>query len=245
MDLLLFQLHGPMASWGDIAVGDYRGTNVAPGESAVLGLVAAALGIDRADDDSHARLREGFSVIVATVKSGALLRDYHTVQTPSRSALTRRPHATRRDELAVGKGELNTIISTRDYRVDAWSVVAMQARGGASQTLLDLADALRRPRYVLYLGRKACPPDFPLDPVVLTSPSVLEGVRVYAHRASERRAAINASANTEPTTIERLTWGDAVDVGCAADLTTEHRDQSTRRSRWQFRERTVHQKLRP
>lgn len=245
MDLLLFQLHGPMASWGDIAVGDYRGTNVSPGESAVLGIVAAALGIDRADDDAQWGLRDELSVVVATLNSGALLRDYHTVQAPSRASLTGRPHATRRDELAIAKGDLHTIISTRDYRTGAWCVVAMQARARSSRSLSDIADAIRRPRYVLYLGRKSCPPDMPLDPVVLTTASVLEGVRLYVRRACERRAAFNSSANTSARVIERLSWGDAIDVGCDADLTTEQRDQSSRRSRWQFRDRTVRQKLLP
>jgi CRISPR system Cascade subunit CasD len=49
MEYLLFRLYGPLASWGEIAVGESRHTATYPGKSALLGLLAAALGIRRDD----------------------------------------------------------------------------------------------------------------------------------------------------------------------------------------------------
>ena len=48
-DYLVFRLYGPMCSWGDIAVGEVRPSTVHPAKSAILGLIAAALGIKRPD----------------------------------------------------------------------------------------------------------------------------------------------------------------------------------------------------
>ena len=43
MDYLLFRLYGPMASWGEIAVGETRHSAAYPGKSAIIGLLAAAM----------------------------------------------------------------------------------------------------------------------------------------------------------------------------------------------------------
>ena len=44
-DYLLLRLYGPLASWGEIAVGESRHSAVQPSRSALLGLLGAALGI--------------------------------------------------------------------------------------------------------------------------------------------------------------------------------------------------------
>ncbi len=58
-EFLCFRLHGPLASWGDIAVGERRPTSPHLSRSAVLGLVAGALGIRRDDADAWAELDRG------------------------------------------------------------------------------------------------------------------------------------------------------------------------------------------
>ena len=66
LDFLIFQLYGQMASWGEIAVGEYRPSRDYPSKSAIIGLVAAALGITRDDEDRQLALSEalGFGVCV-------------------------------------------------------------------------------------------------------------------------------------------------------------------------------------
>ena len=164
MQFLVFQLQASLAAWGDVAVGEYRGSRDAPGASALIGLLGAALGAVRDDEAAHAALRDGYLFAVGTVTSGQLLRDYHTAQVPGRAQLKGRPHHTRRDELNLPKHELNTILSTRDYRQNAAWAVAVQAHADAPHILQALAQALREPRFVLYLGRKCCPPAAPLAP---------------------------------------------------------------------------------
>ena len=79
-------LYAPLAAMGDIAVGERRGGFDRPARSAVLGLVAAALGIDRADEEGHAALDRGYRMAQRVRARGTLVEDYHTVQAPPRTA---------------------------------------------------------------------------------------------------------------------------------------------------------------
>ena len=228
MQFLVFQLQAPLAAWGDVAVGDYRGSREHPGASALIGLLGAALGVRRDDEAGHAALRDGYGFAVGTVAAGHLLRDYHTAQVPGRSSLKGRPHRTRRDELSVPKHELNTILSTRDYRQNAAWVVAVQALAGAPFSLAALAQALREPRFVLYLGRKCCPPATPLAPAVAEAAS--------AHAAL---AAYLATADP-PAVLLSMAWADGVEAGLPPHLSAPRKDRLIRRRGWQFGDRTEH-----
>lgn len=228
MQFLVFQLQAALAAWGDVAVGEYRGSREHPGASALLGLLGAALGVRRDDEAAHAALRDGYAFAVGTVTAGELLRDYHTVQVPGRSDLKGRPHRTRRDELAVPKRELNTILSTRDYRQGAAWVVAVHALAGAPHTLQALSQALRQPRFVLYLGRKCCPPAAPLAPVV-------------AEAASAHAALTTYLADGDPPAVLRsMAWADGVAAGLTPHLSVPRKDRLIRRRGWQFGDRTEH-----
>src|SRR5690554_7578987 len=188
MDYLVFQLQGVMSAWGETAVGEFRPTANYPSESALLGLFAAALGISREEEEKHAALRAGYGLAIAVQKSGRLLRDYHTVQVPSRSKLKGRPHQTRRDELGLPREELNTLLSTRDYRQNAACLVAVQANEQAPYGLEELAKALREPRFVLYLGRKSCPPSAPLNPRILSAESAYDALMGYGQEEADRKS---------------------------------------------------------
>ncbi len=243
MDYLVFQLQAPLAAWGEPAVGEYRGSASHPGESALLGLLGAALGVMRSDESTLQALQSGYLFAVGVQSSGKLLRDYHTAQVPGRSTLKGRPHATRADELAVPRHELNTILSARDYRQDdAACLVAVQARAGAPHALSALADALRAPRFVLYLGRKACPLAAPLWPQVVSSDSVLAAFGHY--RASiEARVAPHADRRGRPPVplpVRSLSWSDGIEAGAAVQLSAPRKDRVIRRSHWQFGDRLEH-----
>ena len=228
MQFLVFQLVAPLAAWGDVAVGQYRGSRDAPGESALVGLLAAALGIRRDDEAAHAVLRDGYAFAVGTLDAGSLLRDYHTAQVPSRSDLKGRPHRTRRDELALPKHQLNTILSTRDYRQGGEWLVAVQASPGAPHEFATLEAALREPRFVLYLGRKSCPPAAPLAPRIVDADSAHAAISGWL-QAAER-----------PATLRSLAWGDRSTAGVAAHLSVPRKDRLIRRKGWLFGDRTEH-----
>ena len=247
MAFLVFQLQAPLSSWGDTAVGEYRGSYDHPGESALIGLLGAALGIRRENDAAHAELCLSYSFAVGVLSPGQLLRDYHTAQVPGRAALKGRPHATRRDELAVPKFELNTILSTRDYRQNACSLVAVLAHENAPYTLPNLADKLRQPRFVLYFGRKSCPPGAPLHPQVIDADSALAALNEYGTRLNAQLEALKDRRGRAPLEpigkVTRLYWGDGVNAGVGADLSSPRKDRLIRRQGWQFGDRTEHMAL--
>src|SRR5207248_2871156 len=105
---------------------------------------------------------------------GVPLVDYHTTQVPSTgTGRNRRQFATRRDELtAVPRPELNTILSRRDYRVDALYTIVLWARSVAPHLLAELAARLHQPTFALYLGRKSCPLALPLAAQVVTADNI-------------------------------------------------------------------------
>lgn len=166
MRFLLFRLHGPMASWGEIAVGERRPTSDAPTRSAVLGLVAAALGLRREQESELTALFRSYHFACRVDNPGSLLIDFHTAQVAPSKALKARKRSApsvRAEELAFPKDELDTLLSTRDYRCDALATACLWERPGAPWSLEQLRDALLRPAFVLYLGRKSCPIDLPLS----------------------------------------------------------------------------------
>jgi len=144
---LVFTLTATLAAMGDLAGHERRGSLTWPGRSAILGLLGAALGVERDGDFSAL---DALGVAVAIFDDGTPLRDYHTVETVP-SAAIRRPNS-RPQALASASLRTSTTITLRDYRADALYGVAVW--GGA---LAPLRDALATPRFTLYLGRKSCP----------------------------------------------------------------------------------------
>jgi CRISPR system Cascade subunit CasD len=224
-DYLIFRLYGPLASWGDIAVGEYRPSFAHPSKSAIIGLLAAALGIRRHDEDKLQRLSESCSFAVRVDEMGFLLRDYHTAQVPSaKKGVT---HYTRKSELAME--DLNTILSSRDYRCDAVYTVAINLSDSAPHTVQELITALQKPVFALYLGRKSCPLSLPLQPQII-------------NRATLREAFASASFGDDLAGIiapnaTQVYWEDDTASGLDRQQVIIRRDKLRSRKRWQFAER--------
>jgi CRISPR system Cascade subunit CasD len=161
---LVVTLMAPLASFGERAGNVERSTADRPTRSALIGLAGAALGIRRDDPDGQRQLAESFRIATATFNPGTLLTDFHTYQSlPSAS----KPVPRTRAEALSRKSELNTSITRREYRADVWHEAAYAAEAEALWTLENLAEAFRRPRFALFLGRKSCPLSAPLDPRII------------------------------------------------------------------------------
>ncbi|MGB0955901.1 MAG: type I-E CRISPR-associated protein Cas5/CasD, partial [Panacagrimonas sp.] len=243
MPTLVFQLQGVLSSWGVAAVGEYRGSDHYPSESALIGLISAALGIRRDQDDQQRAIAESYGYAVGVLSAGELLRDYHTAQVPGQAALKKRPHRTRSDELCVGKKQLNTVLSTRDYRQNGAYLIAVQSSEAAPYSLDELAAALAKPRFTLYLGRKSCPPSAPLMPRVLEEDNAQTAFSRYltdfAAISMENRDRYGNLPVAPLGEIDRLVWGKGIASGVEqADLTTTRKDRLISRRGWQFGDRT-------
>lgn len=139
---LLLRLAGPMQAWGVQSRFEVRDTTTEPSKSGVIGLVCAALGIDRADPipEEIRSLRMG----VRVDREGQMRRDY---QTAVRWKIDRRTKA---------RTEGGTTLSERYYLADASFLVGLE---GDDRALLErIADALDHPYWPLCLGRRAFPP---------------------------------------------------------------------------------------
>lgn len=235
-EYLLFRLYGPMAAWGDIAVGEFRPSFGHPSKSAVLGLLGAALGIRRDEESVHQAMGSAYGYAVRVDAAGTPLRDYHTAQVPpAGSGRDKRKFASRKDELTGARGDLATILSSRDYRCDAlYTVCVWPVARSLPYSLTKLAEALAKPQFALYLGRKSCPLASPLQAQVV-------------HASNLREAFRNGRFQDAPflEVLERedslgVYWEGDQDSGFETVSTIERRDAPRSRRRWQFAVRTEH-----
>jgi CRISPR system Cascade subunit CasD len=133
-----------MQSWGTRSRFSERDTDIEPSKSGVLGLVCAAMGVDRrnwTNLEPLALLRMG----VRVDRPGLLRYDFHTAQ---------------EYDLAKPLSSWETSLTRRYYLADSAFLVGFE---GEDRTLLEHIDqALRNPRWPLYLGRKAFVPSRPI-----------------------------------------------------------------------------------
>jgi len=233
-EYLIFRLYGMMASWGDIAVGEYRPTYDRPSKSAVLGIIAAALGIRRDEEERLRELAIRYHLALRVDTPGVLLRDYHTTQVPSsgkgRNKVT---FATRKAELSGSKTDLNTILSSRDYRCDAhYTVCLWNNSASPPYPLSTIRDHLEKPVFNLYLGRKSCPAALPLHPRI-----------VQANTLSDAFSSVPFEGNPFTTLLEsnngvQVFWEGEENSGFESIHAVQRRDDPMSKKRWQFGNRT-------
>lgn len=168
MAILAFRLFGPLAAWGTGEAGeDLRPSARHPGRGAVFGLLAAALGLTRGQEDAHRALASGYDLAVAAHGRRRILRDFRTVQTVEPSVKQKKTGFISRKQ-ALREGKVHTMTGKRDFVEEGMWRVFLSPRQGAAHAPEDLADALRKPRFELYLGRRSCPLALPPDPHVLS-----------------------------------------------------------------------------
>ncbi len=140
MAVLLMRLEGPMQSWGTYSRFTERDAGKEPSKSGVIGLLCAALGRPRDSDLSDL---SSMRMSVRADREGALSRDFHTAENVPRA----------------GNPGTSTVISNRFYLSDACFLAVME---GSDDLIAKLKDALRNPRWELFLGRKAFTPSAPV-----------------------------------------------------------------------------------
>ncbi|AVK64116.1 type I-E CRISPR-associated protein Cas5/CasD [Lactobacillus sp. CBA3606] len=181
MKTLTIKLTAPLQSYGNEASFSRRTTTHYPTKSAVIGMVAAALGYRRSDQRILALNDLSFAVRIDQVAK--ILTDYQTVEWKK---------DTRK-------------ITYRDYLQDA---VFMVALGSQQDQLIDeIQDALRHPHFQLFLGRRSNAPAGVLQLQVFTETTPLAVLEQIAWQAAPwyqkknqvRTLDIVADANLVPT----------------------------------------------
>lgn len=150
MPTLLLRLVGPMQSWGTTSRFDQRDTEKEPSKSGVIGLLAAALGIDR-ENWADLELLTGLPMGVRHDRPGIPKRDYQTAGCAATDSIIK----------ADGTQAKNGgVVSDRFYLADAAFLVGLEC---AEHSLLErVHTALHNPVWPLALGRKSYVPSEPV-----------------------------------------------------------------------------------
>lgn len=142
MATLLLRLVGPMQSWGTTSRFDQRDTGKEPSKSGVIGLIAAAMGIDR-EKWTDLKPLTGLHMGVRHDRPGVPKTDYQTAGCAETDRIIK----------ADGTPSKDGIVSYRFYLADAAFLVGLE---GDDRALLENAHAyLKNPVWPLALGRKS------------------------------------------------------------------------------------------
>ncbi len=168
-DYLIIKLQGAMQAWGGHTYEDYRPSLIFPTRSAVTGLLGACLGIEREDIQALKALNGCFQLTVRANKRKIVQRenskekplvsmqkitDFHTVQ-----------HARKVD----GKPRPEAIVSRREYLCDAEFTLALAFVEDAGYDFGRVKQAIQKPVYTPFLGRRSCPIQRPLYEAVVNA----------------------------------------------------------------------------
>lgn len=143
MATLLLRLSAPLQAWGSNSKFNIRTTEREPTKSGVIGMIAAALGIQRNNDEGKLEPLAKLKFGVRVEREGKLLKDFHMVHEPK-----------------TGKSEPQSHVTTRYYLSDAVFLAALESDD--MQLLEKIRDAVLNPIYPMYLGRRSCPVTLPV-----------------------------------------------------------------------------------
>lgn len=164
MPALSFYLDAPMQSWGASSKYQYRETNSFPTKSAIIGIIAAAMGIDKHSQDETIHLAPLVDLLLTVVKIGkssTRLMDFHTIGGGYDKG------ASLREKMSIPQkasgAPFGTVITRRSYLTDAAFIAVLE---GESSVLEQVRTALLDPKWGVWLGRKNCLPATPLTPII-------------------------------------------------------------------------------
>lgn len=133
MSTLLLRLAAPLQSWGSSSKFEIRTTEKMPTKSGIVGMLAAALGLER---DSDLSKLNALKFGVRADREGDDITDFHMVHS-----------------------EKSSYVTYRHYLSDAVFLAGVE---GDKAFLKELEIALQNPCYSLFLGRRSCPPTLPI-----------------------------------------------------------------------------------
>ncbi|MCB1350544.1 MAG: type I-E CRISPR-associated protein Cas5/CasD [Maritimibacter sp.] len=186
-DWLALRLEAPLMAFGGEAVDQVGPTRDFPAASALVGLMANALGWHWRDAERHQHLQDRMVFASAILREGDRLTDSQNAQL----AANDRGWTTRGD--AEGRdGGANTYKSPhrrrRDYIADGALLVVLRLDPtDEPPTLNDLEAAFDRPARPLFIGRKSCLPSRPILAGRVMAASATEALRELGgsgHRAA-------------------------------------------------------------
>ena len=177
----MLYLNGPLMSFASTSFGQVRESGAFPSRSAIIGILAGALGVKRGDSkmvDLHSNTR----IHSAMIRKGGRLVDYQTVLTAGYAE-----YDPAKIQRLGAKG--NPTLTWRAYQVGSYYLSAIETDN--SELSEEYQEALSKPTFVNYLGRRSCPPAIPLLPIKTnaTNPlaALVDEIRLSANKSTTNR----------------------------------------------------------
>lgn len=183
MKTILMKLAGPLQSWGTNSHYETRQTNRFPSKSAIIGMIAAAMGYRRDENKKLDELRK-LSFAVRVDQQGDILRDFQI-------AISHKPNGER----------LRSYVTNRYYLQDAVFVVSI---GSENEALIEkINDSLQSPYFQLYLGRRSCPinQDYLINGANISDKGIIEGLKDLPWQAANWYQKIFIDKDIKPVYI--------------------------------------------
>lgn len=158
MHTLLLRLEGPMQSWGISSRFSERDTTMEPSKSGVIGLVCAALGKPRVEDQKSLEQWPSLATLAA-LRMGVRCDRTGTVGVDFQTAGGGRMDGKAYGVAKADGGMPGSVMSHRYFLQDASFLVGLS--GEDAVVLGRLHRALERPVWQLFLGRKGYVPAVP------------------------------------------------------------------------------------
>ena len=152
-NFLSLYLDGPLQSWGYQSKFDRRTSLSYPTRSGILGIISAAMGIDRKDTKGLRQFDEIKFTIYKFCDSGRMI-DFHTVG----GGWNKKTHPQHIVPKADGKTG-NTVVTYREYLQNAKFGAVVE---GESSLLEKIGSSLINPVWGIWFGRKSCIPASPV-----------------------------------------------------------------------------------
>lgn len=157
MKYLIFLLYAPFSSWGVALPGLVRETDDHPTKSGVVGFLCACLGITREMEKEFVDFASSIGFACREDNPGERMRDFHTTRAIK-----------------------NNVVSERFYLTDAVFSVCIWKKNDSSHNLEEIADALHKPKFTPFLGRKCCIAGMPPSPLIISAENLSEAFEQYA-----------------------------------------------------------------
>lgn len=168
-DFLIIILQGAMQAWGGHTYEDYRPSLIFPTRSAIVGLLGACVGIERADINALKALDKSFQLTVRANKRKIAQREKSAVKPPISMQKITDFHTVQHARKVDGKPRPEAIVSRREYLCDAEFTVALAFAEKANYSLERVKQTIQKPVYTPFLGRRSCPIQRPLYEAVINA----------------------------------------------------------------------------
>ncbi len=165
-EFLSLKLRGVMQSWGGHTYEELRHSEIFPTRSALLGMLAACLGIRRNETQALKKLNNSVDIIVCQ-SSTDKTQEEESEKNKSRK-ISAKPkkvtdyHTILDARTVKGNPRESITQSWREYLCDTEFTVILGQRNGADFSLQDIASAVNKPVFTPFLGRRCCPLSRPL-----------------------------------------------------------------------------------